>query len=500
MADRNETINALLAAYGALRGDIDKQIKANLTAMHENLVRIEKEKKIKQDEIAALEAETSSKPVKDRWRHQVEIQKKTKDLEAVEKKKARMNEEIADFENDLAAFDKLGQELEDLRANIVDLTPIVKKLDGYISRSVDDNKRNNLRAGMGKVIPGFVGATPQLKRDQGLGAIPAGVARRLPVSPGIGGGVTNATGKLNKMRQPGTDVAVDTWGKFFNQTDIAHVKDKIENNHKLALAVQGVTPKQFSDSFKNIPDTLKSYSATAGNKAFRVKSESAEQYKVFKDTDPINPIMEISHVPAEKPSSTNMTPKPSVVNITLTDKSDHSLYLAVVAAKDLLERAGSQSKRFFIENCANDPEKAVKLYIIGKSLGLNPVFRDKPGAVLLIEDSIKASNWTLRLKGETTDLTLQKVYELAQNCAPADQAKELIEKLESKQSPALGMNPAVLPRGVPKNGVALPGLVAPVASPVAAPQPIVGTAPAPVAGRNDILAAIRAAAGRPKRK
>lgn len=115
--------------------------------------------------------------------------------------------------------------------------------------------------------------------------------------------------------------------------------------------------------------------------------------------NPAPSIMQMSHTLA-------VDNQPGKIDILLTEtrqeKQDEALTLMVLAAKKALETFGNTNE-FYIENCSNDPETAFKLFIIGKSLGLTPIFKDGAEAAIL------ASSKTMMTQ-EGTEKSLSDIY------------------------------------------------------------------------------------------
>lgn len=76
----------------------------------------------------------------------------------------------------------------------------------------------------------------------------------------------------------------------------------------------------------------------------------------------------------------SITHKGKTLELEALDKppKDDALYSMVLTAKKAADRLGK--KRFTIENCEDNPRVAFKLYLIGKSMGLQPVFKEDRNA------------------------------------------------------------------------------------------------------------------------
>jgi len=263
----------------------------------------------------------------------------------------------------------------------------------------------------------------------------------------------------------------NTWGLFFDP----HARDIFRQDTLQAVVpkvtIAPVTAEDFRQNFKNIGATLQQYENNESKKSFTIENQENKRYQVYRGNDKSHAaIVEISHV---EPKNAQGKIEISMID---PDKKDDGLYLMVVAAKGILDSLGRT--RFAIEQCANTPDIAVKLYIIAKSLGLDPVFRDEPGA-LKTEDSIRdEAGSKLRLEKRGQALSLKEIYEMARICTPGE-AKALIEKLEIEK-PVVWQHAAVLPvAGKPP----FPGAVrvfAPVATPTTPPIP--AAPPPPSAG------------------
>jgi uncharacterized protein YheU (UPF0270 family) len=73
--------------------------------------------------------------------------------------------------------------------------------------------------------------------------------------------------------------------------------------------------------------------------------------------------------------------------------------------------------KFEIENCVDKPELAFKLYLIGKSLGLEPVFKDGKGLDKSSEtlQNILNSTVKLRMRDNGQEESMKELYEKIKN-------------------------------------------------------------------------------------
>ncbi len=280
--------------------------------------------------------------------------------------------------------------------------------------------------------------------------------------PDTGGG----GGKGRAFHQP---PPAEQWTMFFSQRALNVIGGRVQDIPKPEpiITIAPFTAEQFRQSFNHIETALKIFKDDAdAAKSFTVSKSNETTYKISRDADPIQEsIVEISHIAADNRKNT-----PGKINITLTDQNktealDDSLYLMVVAAKSQLDSRGSDRKDFSIEQCAHAPEIAIKLYLIGKSLGLEPVFKDKPDATITIEDSIKqastgptAQKFTLEAAdGSKTDYTLEEIYNSVRAGTPQD-AENLLKNLKFRTpSNTAGIAPPPQrPKGVPPGAWKLP--------------------------------------------
>lgn len=187
------------------------------------------------------------------------------------------------------------------------------------------------------------------------------------------------------------------WLPFLN----ADVAKKLNEENLVVLSIEAVdiTP----DKFKAICGGLQIKNFEVKEKIEK-SNQNQNVYHIYKGNAE-TPIVKLSHVPEH-----------DKIDIVLTDKSkdqDEGLFLMVVSAKKMLEELGET--QFNIEHCEDKPETALKLYLIGKSLGLEPVFKDKPGQVGKTEKSIEASKLKLKSgNGENAEeKTLGGIYQEA---------------------------------------------------------------------------------------
>ncbi len=150
------------------------------------------------------------------------------------------------------------------------------------------------------------------------------------------------------------------------------------------------------------------------------------------------------------PKGNNKTAK---IDIILTDpqQKDESLVLMVASAKKVLEdrrvpRNREKGKwKFNIENCENKPELALKLYLQGLSLGLQPQFKDEhndnatlQGMLAYEGKKVKytGDDLSLKEKYEDGELSFKDVYEEAQSGRlKGDELKQYINALAVSEGP-----------------------------------------------------------------
>ncbi len=227
-------------------------------------------------------------------------------------------------------------------------------------------------------------------------------------------------GKVNKKNiQNDTEV----W-RLFIEKGVAENIARAENYQGIALDVTN-TPKEQFKSFKTNLETIisreKSKGSASSFKDLSVKmDESNTSASVQRDN---KDLLTLKHDPEK-------------LRITLADPEmkDDGLYLMVVAAK--AARANSSDQTFHIKNCENKPDIALKLYLIGLSLGMKPEFRDKPGQEGQTLKSIQTDQEiTLRIDG--SEKKLKDVYsEANKNTSNPAEINNLIKNLEIQDPPS----------------------------------------------------------------
>lgn len=204
--------------------------------------------------------------------------------------------------------------------------------------------------------------------------------------------LSDIQGALSGLSSSGDALTVKTIGspspqiakqwQFFLKQD-ANQKMKAESAFQPKISIQTSKAissedfKQFgSDVSTGSNSSVKWSTEDQGNVATCTISEGPGEHSL--------PIMQMSHTLA-------VDDKPGKIDILLTEtrqeKQDEALMLMVLAAKKALEKFGNANE-FYIENCSNDPETALKLFVLGKSVGLNPVFRDGAEAAILASSKI----------------------------------------------------------------------------------------------------------------
>ncbi len=318
-----------------------------------------------------------------------------------------------------------------------------------------------------------------------LGKTPGGGGKKFRKKPGD----NNGKGKnpLDSNSNP-----KDEWQSFFNQDDIAKfTKETVIDKNKLG-SIPNVTADEFKNHFENLGKKISDFKGADATQVFSVeKNSSGDAYYVGRNgatAEKDKKIVELKHVPSDDKDPTN--PRPGKIDIVLHDPAmrDDSLYMMVVAAKDTLEKMGKSE--FHIENCKDKPEIALKLFLIGKSLGLDPKFKDGMtfGDDTQTFKSIQNPNPAilLKVKGETTEKTMLEIYHEAKTATP-ERALELIKSLERKGPAAdLTAKAGVVPKAsvtsspstpAPTHGVTAKDLAN--SSAIPAPPPIEGLANKP---------------------
>jgi hypothetical protein len=204
-------------------------------------------------------------------------------------------------------------------------------------------------------------------------------------------------------------------------------------NPKVTLLTKA-TPQEFGNICVTLGDKVKGYKKTAAyesvfkNVESRWTSSKKQDNFRFFDTSsspPDKPIVEVAYV--QDP----VVPAHKTIEIisSLRNPEDEALILMVISAKETLEKLGKN--RFKIENCENDPETALKIYLLGKSLGLEPYFKDRPGREGETLNSINHYDKKLYLNDK--EETFKTLYEKVEKGKPPPTPKELRDIIDVLQ-------------------------------------------------------------------
>jgi len=152
-----------------------------------------------------------------------------------------------------------------------------------------------------------------------------------------------------------------------------------------------------------------------GHFNFKAKSENGK-FSIEREVRGEKHGFEISHQPTE-----------GKMNITASslNPADESLFLMVNAVKDLGKTT------FNIDNCENDPITALKLFVMGKSLGLDPQLpEDVKNQITNATEKNKYQGWDLN-----------KIYEKAKSEKPEEIQKHLKDfTIKTTEKPELPLS------------------------------------------------------------
>ncbi len=271
-----------------------------------------------------------------------------------------------------------------------------------------------------------------------------------PPPPGKGPGKVLTP---NQPKKTTITASAPEWDYFFHQgTSQIFATEKALNKHPVA-SIEGVSAESFRSHFRKIGERLindpdRSDPMPRGYEV--LDNPASTSYQIARKGDEQS-VIQLAHIPATKaqhdqnPESGSARGK---IDITLIDPElkDDSIYLMMIAVKNTLESLGRTNGVFNIENCENKPDIALKMYVIGKSLGLEPQFKDKPGMKdATLANIERAEVPVLKLNNSDDDSKIVKmgdVYRMVESGAV--DAKEVIKELRQSPKPTTGLHPGVL--------------------------------------------------------
>lgn len=198
-----------------------------------------------------------------------------------------------------------------------------------------------------------------------------------------------------------------------------NVSKKLKNEKKLLLSIETkATPRTFDNICKKLAKKVANYPGdeegfTFGKLELTKKIDSQHETYHLHSKNQEQSIVKIAHLPEN-----------NKIDIVLTDMQagDEGLFLMVISVKKILKELGKSE--FNIENCEENPLTAVKLYLIGKGLGLNPIFKDRKDQEGKTLESIKNAQMKLKLGDEQK--TLFEFYKEIE-AIDANNSKQLVQ-------------------------------------------------------------------------
>lgn len=232
----------------------------------------------------------------------------------------------------------------------------------------------------------------------------------------------------------------------------------ISQNPKMVLETE-VTPKQFADTCEDLRKELNAVSNPLNRnplygKAFDdlrcdwVSTDKKDNFRFFNKDNPDQSLIEVTY------SSDKKLPTQKKIEIISSNlhPEDEALFAKVITAKKIFDDYNSSlppgrkpRNDFKIENCEAQPEVALKLYLLGKSLGLEPNFKDAPDQHNATLNSILNSPRKLYIEnnGVEESITYKDIYNKVQSGQlTTEEIKNYIQLLKSDQEPKETIRPA----------------------------------------------------------
>lgn len=292
--------------------------------------------------------------------------------------KGELEETIGEFDSSIAEVDGLTGTLDEKRATC---NRIQQQWSRYISKQLDSDAEH--RMSVSELIALF----------EALRAAQANFDRPPPPRPrpsggGGGGGEPPPPPPPDPDRDPPVEVQ-EEYEAFFNEGANSSFRD--EPGFQAAISISGnVTREQFHQISTKLQDQANgryTVEGSVGSTSFKLQDSDSNQ----------------THLTVTQKAPADGLP--GKIDFVLGDANDRdkSIFLMVLSAKEVLETMGR--KQFNIEHCETNPEVAIKMYLIGKTLGLEPSFKDAAGQTL---NAIRNSSLPMKFNGET--MTLGEVW------------------------------------------------------------------------------------------
>lgn len=215
-------------------------------------------------------------------------------------------------------------------------------------------------------------------------------------------GMRDNTQPESQHRKPAPAISIRKGALLFNERVAKKIEEPHSGNIKLVLKSDvAISPVRFEAICEGVSVELKSIqmgqndpipNSQFENRAMfaglNLRKENTENYIVERDN------FEVFSIHHREKKSIEIVSKDQIPN-------DDAMYMMVLTAKATADGLGK--KGFNVENCENNPAAAFKLFLIGISMGLKPVFKDRAN---MTGETLKGI-----LEGPFSQVRLQSTHE-----------------------------------------------------------------------------------------